>query len=94
MSVNIGGGEGAHPFRAQQIIPCLVGECPGHMALVIFRQDGTLLERPFNDGPYYRCTRVGCHYHDHPRGLHEINTAWITDAHRPGKRTEIKEAEK
>lgn len=64
------------------------------MSLVIFRQDGTLLERPFNDGPYYRCNRVGCHYHDHPRGLHEINTRWVTDARLPGARTEIKEAEK
>jgi hypothetical protein len=52
------------------------------MALVIFRQDGALLERPFNDGPYYKCNRVGCYHHEHARGLNEINTRWVTDAHR------------
>ena len=94
MSDELTGGHDAHPFKAQQEIECLIGECPGRMRLTIFRNDGTLLSRPFNDGPYYKCNRVGCHYHDNPRGLHEINTGWITDAHRPGKRTEIKEAEK
>jgi hypothetical protein len=82
LSVNISGGNDAHPFRAQQSIPCLIGECPGKMRLVILRADGTLLQRPFNDGPHYRCNRVGCHYHDNPRGLHELNTNWVNDAAR------------
>lgn len=81
MSKQVWGGDDAHPFRAQKFIPCLIGECPGLMHLVIFRPDGTLLQRPCNDGPHYRCERVGCFYHDNPRGLHELNSRWIRDEH-------------
>jgi hypothetical protein len=50
------------------------------MTLVLFREDGVFLQRPFNDGPYYRCERAGCFFHDHPRGLHEFNSEWIRTA--------------
>jgi hypothetical protein len=60
--------------------------------LNILRPDGTLLQRPHNDGPFYRCNREGCYYHDHPRGLHELNSEWICDANTERKRSEIKEA--
>ena len=88
------GGDDARPFRAHVSIDCFIGECPGQMGLNMLRPDGTLLQRPYNDGPFYRCNRVGCYYHDHPRGLHEINSDWIRDMDAPKKRTEIVEAEK
>jgi len=89
-SSEIQGGDDATPFRAHVSIGCIVGECPGEMRLNMLRGDGALLQRPYNDGPYYRCNRVGCYYHDHPRGLHELNSEWVRDTHAPKKRTEIK----
>lgn len=92
MRDNVYGGDDAQPFRAHTSMPCIIGQCPGRMMLNILRNDGTLLERPYNDGPYYRCDRVGCYYHEHPRGLHELNSEWVRDAHRPKKTTEVVEA--
>lgn len=83
------GGDDAQPFRALQAISCIIGQCPGLMLLNILGEDGALLARPFNDGPYYRCNRVGCYYHEHPRGLHELNSTWIRDTNAPKKRTEV-----
>lgn len=79
-------GEDVHPVRAKWFIPCLIGECPGQMQLHLRRRDGAFLQRPYNDGPYYTCMREGCHYHTHPRGLHEIHhDYWIRDAKIPRK---------
>ncbi len=84
------GGDDARPYRAHVSIDCIVGECPGRMQLNMLRADGTLLQRPFNDGPYYRCNRVGCYYSTHLRGLHTLNSEWVRDASAPKKQTEIK----
>ena len=89
---SVTGGDDAHPYRAHVDIECVIGQCPGRMRLNMLRADGTLLQRPFNDGPHYRCNRVGCLYHTHPRGLHELSSDWIADASAPKKRTEIKVA--
>jgi hypothetical protein len=85
--IEYGSGEDAQPFRAQAFIPCLINQCavpmddgterPSRMQLIVARQDGAMLQRPFNDGPVYVCEREGCYYHDNPRGLHEINSRWI-----------------
>ncbi|MCK5644709.1 MAG: hypothetical protein KAJ19_28175, partial [Gammaproteobacteria bacterium] len=80
------GGNDAHPYRAHVRIECIIGQCPGWMELVMLRRDGTLLHRPENDGPFYRCNRVGCHYHEHPRGLHEFSSEWIRDTSESPKR--------
>ena len=69
----IDGGEQTHPYKAPAETDCFIGACLGRMRLVMLRPDGTLLQRPDNDGPVYRCNRVGCYYHAHPRGVHEIN---------------------
>lgn len=79
------GGDQTHPARAQMFIPCLINQCMtdgrrSRMQLILWREDGALLERPYNDGPYYRCEREGCYYRDHPRGLHEISSEWIRSA--------------
>jgi hypothetical protein len=84
------GGDDARPFRAHISIDCLITQCPGRMELNMLRADGTLLQRPFNNGPFYRCTRVGCYYQDHPRGLHTLNSEWVRDVNVPKKQTEIK----
>ena len=80
------GGDDTHPYRAHVSIECIIGQCPGRMGLVILRPDGTLLQRPDNEGPFYLCDRVGCYYHDHPRGLHELNSEWIQDTNVSPKR--------
>ena len=87
----VGGGD-AQPYKAKVFIPCLINQCMvpdpaggerrSRMQLITLRGDGALLQRPFNDGPHYKCERVGCEYHDHPRGLHELSSKWIRDADR------------
>jgi len=83
-------------FKAPMFHECIISECHvitpdgnerrSMMQLHIQRPDGTMLQRPFNDGPYYKCERPGCQIHEHPRGLHELNSRWVRDS---GK-TEIK----
>ncbi len=83
----IRGGHDAAPFRAKVFIPCLVSRCMvpnpaggerrSRMQLITLREDGALLQRPFNEGPHYKCEREGCHYRDNPRGVHELNSEWI-----------------
>jgi hypothetical protein len=86
-------------FKAPMFHECIIGECcvvtsdgnerRSMMQLHIQRKDGTLLQRPFNDGPYYKCERPGCQIHEHPRGLHELNSRWVRDGGRnePKKQT-------
>ena len=92
MTEQIYGGDDAQPVRAKWFIPCFVTGCyvmdrdgneiRSQMQLQLRRRDGVMLRRPFNDGPAYKCERVGCYFHEHPRGLHEINGEWIRDADR------------
>lgn len=84
---SVKGGYDADPFRAKVFIPCLVSQCMvpdpaggerrSRMQLITLRGDGALLQRPFNEGPYYKCERVGCYYRDNPRGIHEISTDYL-----------------
>lgn len=91
INLTIRDGDDARPFLAHVSIPCIITRCPGLMQLNTLRADETLLQRPFNDGPFYRCNRVGCHYHNHPRGVHEFNSEWICDTSAQRKRSEIRE---
>lgn len=87
---NIDGGEDAHPFRAQQVIDCPVTHCSvprgdgtmrhSKLNLIVQLKDGTILQRPYNDGPFYVCEREGCEWYKHPRGVHELNIQWVTGA--------------
>jgi hypothetical protein len=84
-------GEQVHPFRAKQFIPCPITHCPGKWHLYTFYKDGRVLERPFNDGPFYRCDREGCYWHDHIRGVHELNSEWVRDDHEGPKKPQDKQ---
>jgi hypothetical protein len=95
LALDIHGGDDAHPFRAKVFMDCIIGECPGKMQLLWLRKDGTLLQRPFNEGPVYKCMRPGCYYNKHPRGVHTLNREWIRDADAPRKtRSEPADLEK
>jgi hypothetical protein len=96
-SSEIRGGDLANGYRASVHIPCEISLCPGQFTLITTRNDGTLLERPYNDGPYYVCSRPGCYWREVPReangerpgrGLHEISHKWIVSDHEPRKKTE------
>jgi len=88
--VRVSGGDPI--YKAPLFHECIIGECRvvtsegnerrSMMQLNLTGADGTWLQRPDNEGPFYQCERPGCYYHDHPRGLHELNTGWIRDAHR------------
>ncbi|MCP4898901.1 MAG: hypothetical protein GY906_18165 [bacterium] len=76
-------------FKAPMFHECIINQCHvvtsegnerrSMMQLHIQRLDGVMLQRPFNDGPYYKCERRGCHYREHPVGLHELNSRWVRD---------------